>query len=193
MLNTRYVINGQPGQEQVQRNPGALGNAWFVEEVQVVSSANAEIDALNGIDASRTAVVHEDFAEALPARNFSGSGSITLSDYAPDRMAYTSSSEAAQLAVFSEMWYGPDKGWQVTVDGAPAELIRANYALRAVVLPAGQHEVVMTFEPSSFYRGEMISYIASGLILLLAIGAIFLMLRDPSSDELAAPKPLDAT
>ena len=183
MLNTRYIITGQAGQERAQRNPGALGNAWFVEEVRAVNSADAEIDALAGLDPGRVAVVHEEFAGGLPARSFTGAGEIALTDYAPNRLAYRSSSPAQQLAVFSEMWYGPGKGWVATIDGEPAELIRANYALRALVVPPGDHVVVMSFEPESFYRGETISYVASGLILVIAALGIFLGLREDATDE----------
>lgn len=189
MLNTKYIIGGQPGQEQVQQNPGAAGNAWFVRAVQVVPDANAEIAALSGLAVDSVAVVHEEFADRLPARRFSGSGTIGLTAYAPDRLTYTSQSPDQQLAVFSEMWYGPDKGWRLTIDGAEASLIRANYALRAAVIPAGQHEIVMSFEPASFYRGETISYIASGLILLLGIVALVFAFRqnEPSTPQAAIP------
>ncbi len=177
MLNTRYVIGGQPGQEQAQRNPGALGNAWFVKSVQIVPSANAEIDALNNFRPDSVAIVHQEFADKLPSKSFSGAGTITLTAYAPDKLTYKSSSSADQLAVFSEIWYGPDKGWIATIDGQPAELIRANYALRALPIPAGEHEIVMSFEPASFYRGEKISYVSSGLILLLVGTSLFFAFR----------------
>jgi len=186
MLNTRYIIGGQPGQEQVQRNPGALGNAWFVQNVQMVPSANAEIDALTGLQARTTAVVHSEFDAMLPTKSFSGSGEITLTAYAPDRLTYTSSSTADQLAVFSEIWYGPDKGWKVTIDGQPAQLIRANYALRALPIPSGQHEIVMSFEPESFYRGETISYASSIIILLLVGTSMFFAFRQNKPAEASA-------
>ncbi len=177
MLNTKYVINGEPGQEQVQTNPEALGNAWFVKEVRFVPDANAELAGLTGLATDSVALVHEEFRGRLPGSGFTGEGSIRLTSYAPDRLTYASDSPAEQLAVFSEVWYGPDKGWSVTVDGQPAELIRANYALRAVVVPAGQHELVMAFEPASFYRGETISYVASGLIVVLGLVGLYFAFR----------------
>lgn len=183
MLNTRYIIGGQPGQEQVQRNPGALGNAWFVENVQLVPTANAEIDALRDFQPGTTAIVNQAFADQLPKKSFSGSGTINLTSYAPDRLTYKSASNADQLAVFSEMWYGPDKGWVVTIDGQPAELIRANYALRALPLAVGEHEIVMSFEPATFYRGEKISYASSGLILVLAGASLFFAFRQNKPSE----------
>ena len=189
MLNTKYVITGQPGQEQVQRNPGAAGNAWFVQNVRVVPDANAEIDALDGLDVRSTAVVHEEYSDRLPATRFSGSGTIELTSYAPDRLTYRSSSPEQQLAVFSEVWYGPDKGWHLTVDGEPVELLRANYALRAAVIPAGEHELVMWFAPESFYRGEIVSYAASGIILALGLLALFFAFRQNRRDAATTVPP----
>jgi len=183
MLNTRYIIGGQPGQEQVQRNPGALGNAWFVQTVRTVPTANAEIDALTGLQPGTEAIVHQEFADKLSSQSFSGSGNISLQTYAPDKLTYKSSSTAAQLAVFSEIWYGPNKGWVVTIDGEPAELIRVNYALRALQVPAGDHEIVMSFEPASFYRGERISYASSGIILLLFGASLFFAFRQNQPAE----------
>ncbi len=173
MLNTRYVITEQNGQEQVQRNPNALGNAWLVENVEIVPTANAEIDALNAIDPETTAAVHREFEDRLSAKRFSGSGTVTLTSYAPDRLTYDFKSDADQLVVFSEIWYGPDKGWMVSIDGEPAELLRADYAFRAVEVPAGEHEIEMWFAPASFARGEAVSYASSGLIILVGLAAAF--------------------
>ena len=183
MLNVKYVIGGEPGQERVQTNPNALGNAWLVREVQTVATATAELEALTALAPDSVAVVHETFADRLPARSFSGAGTIELTSYAPDRLTYTAEVDGPQLAVFSEMWYGPDKGWIATIDGEPAELIRANYALRALPLPAGRHDIEMRFEPASFYRGETISYIGSGLILALGLFALFVAFRQNRDAE----------
>jgi len=92
--------------------------------------------------------------------------------YKPDDLNYTSNANSEQLAVFSEIWYGPNKGWQAYIDGTPAEHIRVNYALRAMKIPAGQHQIAFKFEPATFYTGETISLIASLLILLSLLGLI---------------------
>lgn len=84
------------------------------------------------------ALVHEEFASQLPAKTFSGQGSIALTSYAPDQMIYTARVDGPQLELFNEMWYGPDKGWTTTIDGQAAELIQADYALLALVLPGGE-------------------------------------------------------
>ena len=173
MLNTRYIITGQRGAEQVQRNPAALGNAWFVSDVREVATPDDELAALEQVDLANTAIVHEEWLDALSTRRFTGQGEIALTSYAPDRLTYRSNSDLPQLAVFSEVWYGPDKGWYATIDGQPADLLRANYALRALELPAGEHEVVMYFAPETFRRGETISYASSIAICLLGIAAAF--------------------
>lgn len=187
MLNTKYyIVNGSEGPE-AQRNPNALGNAWLVRNIQRVASPNAEIDALGGsFDPATTAVIHEDFLTSEVANlNPNGQGSIRLTNYNPVDMTYAFESQSDQLAVFSETWYGPDAGWKATIDGEPAELIRVNYILRGLVVPAGKHEIKMVFEPSSYGIGYLISLLSSGLILA---GLLFLGYR--KYRKLAANTPL---
>ena len=96
---------------------------------------------------------------------------IRLLKYRPNDLSYQTHSKNNGLAVFSEIYY--PKGWNATVDGKPASHFRVNYVLRAMVLPAGEHQVEFKFEPTVFYTGEKISLISSiGLILIiLVIGA----------------------
>lgn len=169
MLNTKYIINQE---EQVQRNPGAMGNGWFVSNIKMVENANQEIEALSNFDPATTAVVHKDFQEFVAGLNGSGQGTITLTDYAPNELNYSVNAESQQLAVFSEIWYGPDKGWKAYIDGEETEPIRVNYCLRGLVIPSGQHTVVFEFQPESFKKGETISYISSSLLLLAFLGMI---------------------
>ena len=174
MLNTKYfLIPGENNELRVQANPQAYGNAWLVSNVNVVQGPDAEFAALGTVeDLRNTAIVDESFVPALGAQSFSGSGSIELTSYAPNRLEYRFSSQSEQLAVFSEIWYGPDLGWEVTIDGQPADLIRANYALRALPVPAGDHEIVMSFAPSSYSLGRTISFICSVLILIGVVVAL---------------------
>jgi hypothetical protein len=167
MLNTKYyLVNGAQG-PAAQRNPNALGNAWIVNNVQTVNSANAEIDALGGsFDPATTAIVHQDFSSAVSGLQASGQGTVALTSYSPMELKYQFSSPAEQLVVFSEIWYGPDAGWNATIDGEAAEIIRANYALRALRVPAGQHEIVMNFAPTTYTTGYVLSLISSLLIIL---------------------------
>jgi hypothetical protein len=196
MLNTRYIISGQPGQEQVQANPDALGNAWFVDDIRPVQTPNEEINALNEIDPARTAVVRTpEFGEYVQGFDPRPNGKIELTEYAPNHLKYQSNSSSEQLAVFSEIWYGPGKGWQAYLDGEPVDHIRVNYILRAMRVPAGQHEIEFVFAPRSFVLGRTLSWISSSL-LLLALGTyIVLHVRKKARETPPAeekPKPRKA-
>lgn len=171
MLNTRYfIIQGQNGQPTAQRNPGALGNAWFVDSIVIASNANAEIDGLTDIDPGHTAVIHQEFQAYIGGLDPSPNGTITLSSYAPDKLTYESNTSSEQLAVFSEVWYGPNKGWNAYLDGEPVEHIRADYVLRAMKVPAGQHTITFEFAPKVYKAGVAISVISSLIIILGILG-----------------------
>jgi hypothetical protein len=166
MLNVKYFIfNDQNNQPQAQQNPGAYGNAWFVDSIQMVNSNNAEIDALNDITINK-AVVHSEFNNLLAGFEPVKNGSIKLTNISTNKLEFESNANSEQLALFSEIWYGPNKGWKATIDGKQSELFRANYLLRAMKVPSGAHKIVMEFKPDSYYLGEKISAISS-LILVL--------------------------
>ncbi len=171
MLNTKYyILPGQNNQPTVQSNPNALGNAWFVNEVKVVNSANEEIDALADFDPAIQAIVHQEFADYLSGLNPTKSGTIQLTKYEPNELVYSSNTSSEQLAVFSEIWYEPNKGWKAYIDGEPADHIRVNYILRALRVPAGQHTVEFRFEPRMYNIGTTVSLICSSLLLLGFVG-----------------------
>lgn len=178
MLNTRYfIVPGGDGNPVVQRNKFTLGNCWFVDSIDVVSSANEEINRLGSFDPSTTAIVHQEYKDYVSGFDPSPSGYIRLTSYSPNRLEYKSSSNSEQLAVFSEIWYGPDKGWKSYIDGQPVDHIRVNYLLRGMRIPAGDHTIVFEFEPTAYYAGEKISLISSLLLLLLFIGGIVWQVR----------------
>lgn len=169
MLNTRYFIlpAGQQGQTVPILNPYAYGNAWFVDRVQYVDNANEEIDALHTADPAGTAVVDARFKEVLKGLTESHRDSLStirLTSYEPNRLVYETRNSGDAVAVFSEIYY-PD-GWQVTVDGQPATLGRADYILRALYLPAGEHTVEMRFDPQSLHVTEGIAYTALALMVV---------------------------
>lgn len=170
MFNTKYIIFGEPGKEQIQQNPNALGNAWFIDTIVIVPNANAEIDALGTFIPAKQAIVHQEFADYVSKFDPSPNGSILLTDYKPDHLTYQSITTSEQLAVFSEVWY--DKGWNVYIDNAPADYIRVNYILRALRVPAGTHKIEFKFEPKTYAQGRTISFVASSIIVLLLIGFI---------------------
>ena len=162
-LNTRYVI--LDGNYPPLVNEAALGAAWFVDSVVEASSPDEEIALLGSVDLRKQAVV-TDPALALRMTEES-SASIDLVSYAPNELHYQYTAATDRLAVFSEIWY-PD-GWHATVDGEPIGLYRADWTLRAALLPAGSHELVMTFLPDSYRTGALISAIASIALLLLLV------------------------
>ncbi len=166
MLNTKYFITGQPGQEDARLNSAALGNAWFVNSVKIVPTADDEIEALSDFDPLGTAIVHQEFKSKLSSTSFDKLGSIKLDSYEPDRLVYTSNASSPQFAVFSEMWYGPNKGWKSYIDDQPVEHIRANYALRAMEVPSGTHKIVFEFKPDSNKTGKLIGLVSNILFLL---------------------------
>ena len=178
MLNTKYFIfKGQDGTPTAQLNPAALGNAWFVNNIRIVPDANAEIDSLTGFDPAGDAIVHAEFKDYVSGLKPSKNGSITLSSYSPNRVEYESNTEGEQLAVFSEIWYGPDKGWQAYVDGKAVDHIRADYVLRAMKVPSGKHKITFEFKPKAYYLGETISLISSSILLALLAFVIFKAFR----------------
>ncbi|MBV6653439.1 MAG: YfhO family protein, partial [Mameliella sp.] len=191
MLNTKYFILGQPGQEQVQQNPNALGNALLITNIQTVSTANEEIDALSNFEPASTAIIHQEYNDYVAGLTPSGSGSVKLTEYAPNKITYQAAVQGDQLAVFSEAWYGPDKGWQAYVDGTPVDHIRVNYMLRGLKIPSGDHEIVFEFAPASFDRGVLVSRIFSSIILLGLIGYIGYS-GYQYSQQPADPKPSDS-
>lgn len=175
MLNTKYfIVPGQNGQPSAQVNMDALGNAWYVNNVQVVNSANEEIAALRDFNPEETAIIHQEFSEYLQGFNAQkdSTGTITLTSYEPNHLTYQSNAGSEQLAVFSEIWYGPDKGWQAFIDGEPAEHVRANYILRAMRVPAGQHTVEFIFDPQTYETGKALSLIFSSLIIVGLLGMV---------------------
>lgn len=183
MLNTKYIImQGNDGKEAVQRNTAALGNAWFVSNIQQVNSADAEIAALQDFDPLSTAVVHDEFSDYVQGLGGSKNGRISLTSYQPNELIYESSSTTDQLAVFSEIWYGPDKGWQAYIDDTPVDHIRVNYVLRGLKVPAGEHTIRFVFDPASAKTGFLISFICSVLILALLGFYLFRRMRTKTND-----------
>ena len=184
MLNTKYFIfpAGQQRQTVPILNPHAYGNAWFVNKVQYVNNANEEIDALDSIIPTETAVVDARFKDVLKGATESykdSLSSIRLTSYAPNRLTYETNNAQDGIAVFSEIYY-PD-GWHVTIDGQPAELARADYILRTMYVPAGQHTIEMRFDPTSLHVTEGIAYGALAL-LVIGVAAVALIARKKAQE-----------
>ena len=173
MLNTRYVIVDE---QTVQRNPDALGNAWFVDSLTYVNNADEEMAFLDNFNPAVSAVADAQFKQQLgEARAVQPGDTIYETSYAPNHLTYKSHSAAGGLAVFSEVYF--PWGWKVSVDGKPVEMGRVNYVLRALQLPAGDHEIDFKFDPDEVNKTQTwarVAVIAIYLLLLLALNyAIF--------------------
>lgn len=176
MLNARYIITGQKD-APVLMNTHAMGNAWLVGKLNYVDNADAEMKALESLDPRREAVADRRFAETLGAEEASlaPGDTIMLTDYTPNRLTYTSVSSVPATGVFSEVWF--PWGWKATIDGQAAPLARVNYVLRAMHIPAGKHEIVMTFDPDSIHYTSGIAYASVSIIYILVLLAIFVEYR----------------
>lgn len=168
MLNTKYFIfpADKDGQPVPVVNPYAYGNAWFVDRVQYVKDANEEIAALNTVVPTETAVVDAKFKDALTGwseGHKDAESVVQLTSYEPNRLTYHVSSAKGGVVVFSEIYY---PGWQAMIDGAPVDIARADYILRAMHVPSGSHTIEMWFEPQSIRVTETIAYVALALLVI---------------------------
>jgi hypothetical protein len=179
MLNTRYFIQPNPsnGQAVATRNPGAFGPCWLVKSVHFVNTADEEMKALDSINLRDTAIVQKSFepiVKFMPVPD--SSASIKLIENLNDVIRYQSSSKTNQFAVFSEVYY--DKGWNAYLDGAKTPYCKVDYVLRGMPLPAGDHRIEFRFEPTTFHTGETISWIASIVVYLILLGALWQTWKD---------------
>ena len=175
MLNTRYFIFPlQGGQTVPLDNPYALGNAWFVDEVQYVNNANEEIAAIHGLNPLQKAIVDKKFEASVRSMPSDSLATIELVEYQPNYLKYEVNSEKGGTVVFSEIYY---PGWQSTVDGEEVPHGRANYILRAMNVPAGKHVVEFKFDPKSLHTTETIAFVALGLLALLAVVVVVLRVK----------------
>jgi hypothetical protein len=175
MLNTKYIIfPDNQGEERLQQNYEANGNAWFVNEVEFVDTADEEIKGLDSLRTKQKAIVNVDFKTEIKKLKFAKDSLdiITLISYQPNEMKYESNTSSEQLAVFSEMYY--KNGWNAYLDGKLTPHIRANYVLRAMQVPAGRHEIVFKFEPTVIKKGNTITLTSFALLLLIPIGWFFI-------------------
>jgi hypothetical protein len=178
MLNTKYVINrGQQGQAEVQINPGNLGPCWFVKQVAFVKDDAAAMRALDNNNPADSAIVEEAEKSKIPfAPAFDSTASIKLIKNDNDIITYSSKSNANQFAVFSEIYY--DRGWKAYIDDKETPIVRTDYVLRGLAVPAGTHNIRFEFKPASFYNSVIIAIIASAIIWLLLAVAAFVQVKN---------------
>jgi len=181
MLNTRYIIPQDPKQE-VRRNPGALGNVWFVSTVEKAQSPDQEMAALSTLNPATDAVVDvSKFPLTKTSYNAAGS-TISLTKYSPDALTYQAKAAQDGFAVFSEIYY--QDGWNAYIDGKLTPHLRANYVLRALPIPAGTHTIEFKFEPREYAIGNTVSLISSILLIIALLGAVvYAVKRQPTPAE----------
>ncbi|HET8573031.1 MAG TPA: YfhO family protein [Edaphocola sp.] len=192
MLNTRYlIVPGAQGQPMVRRNPNACGAAWFVSDIKWAADARQAMDALNApslqdpknsvknsFQPLRTAVLRDSLKHYFTGFVFGkdSAASIVVKKYSPDTLVYETNNSENGLAVFSEIYY--PEGWTATIDGKKAHILRTDFALRALMIPAGKHKVEFTFTLPGFAEGETISYMGSILLTLFILtGIVVLVLK----------------
>ena len=189
MLNGKYIILGAEYSPVV--NPHAYGNAWFVSDFVPAATPDEEIALLEGTDLRHTAVIGKDFQDAVKSLQTEGStfdmARISLTHYAPNELRYSFRTGSDRAAIFSEIYY--PKGWkawieplgaygevrgghyQPTAEGRPVELFRADWMLRGAIIPSGEGQLIMRFEPDSYQLGENISRASSIALILLLLGS----------------------
>lgn len=188
MLNTKYIIspNGPNGQPVAIPNPEALGNAWFVNEVKWAKTADEEMLSLNAnrlgdtaqvanaFEPAKTAVIRSTYQNELNGYTFGkdSSAKVRLDKYGLNNISFASNNSQNGLAVFSDIYY--PHGWTAYIDGKETPILKANYILRALKIPAGQHKIEFKFHPKSFYLGNTVAIITSILIYLVGFACLFL-------------------
>ena len=181
MLNVKYVIVPTGNGDVPVTNPFANGDAWFIEKVKFVSSADEEMKALDNLDTKNVAIISnatnnneisnsKSYSKAYQKQNYvkDSLSSIQLISYKPNHLKYVSNNNNEGLAVFSEMYY--ENGWKATIDGKEIPIFRTNYVLRGLKVPAGKHTIEFKFEPQVVKTGSTIALISS-IAMLLLIGA----------------------
>jgi membrane protein YfhO len=175
MLNAKYFIyKDNTGETKAQwKNVNALGNCWFVNQLLFVNNPNEEMKALDSIDPKITAVVNKDFKKDISfTPQPDSSAKIQLVKNDNDKITYTSESTTNQFAVFSEVYY--KAGWRAFVDGKEYPIIKTDYVLRGLALPAGKHNIEFRFEPQGYMKGKSLTLISSIILALLVLFAIYM-------------------
>ena len=175
MLNVKYVIQSDENGEKIPlANPAANGNAWFVEQVKFVNSANDEMKALDSLNTKNEVVINSLVNDFKVAKNIAkdSTATINLVAYQPNHLKYVSNNSKNGFGVFSEMYY--KNGWIATIDGKEAPIYNVNYVLRGLEIPAGKHTIEFKFEPQVVKTGSSIALISSiGMFLLIGAGVYY--------------------
>jgi predicted SnoaL-like aldol condensation-catalyzing enzyme len=175
MLNTKYIIYNPEAAPIV--NNAAYGNAWFVKEIKWVNNPDEEYTAVADFNPLRTAIIDKKWDDAITIQTiqFDSTAQIKLTSYKPDELEYSSKTNSEQLAVFSEIFY--DKGWNAYIDGNPVKIGRADYILRTIIVPSGNHNIVFKFEPKTVYFSQHLALISSIVVIIITLIGLFFIFR----------------
>jgi len=178
MMNTRFIRTGSQAFDYLE-NVTALGPAWFVGSIRWASTPNEEIDLLSTVNLGQAAVVSKEFEAEIPTSGFTTAtvSSVKLIEKTPYHVLYRTVSDQPQLMVLSEMWYKGNEYWQSSIDDELTDHIRANYGLRAIVVPEGEHLVRFEYHDKAFEQSEPIAAAGSGLLILTILVSTFLPKR----------------
>ncbi|MFD2933962.1 hypothetical protein [Spirosoma flavum] len=202
MLNAKYIIQaGQPDPANPQQPAGpvaipnseALSAAWFVGTIQQVANADDELAAMKTLNPRDSVVVDKRFVTqlgGLPATMDHTGSTIQLTSYRPDKLIYKANATRDGLAVFSEIYYRGESDWQAFIDGKPAPHLRADYVLRAMRIPAGNHTIEFRFDPPLAHTGDTIDLICNVLLLALIGFVIFHEGRNRRVQPTSEPEPV---
>ena len=178
MLNTKYFIVSDRASRKVvaQINPGALGPVWLVRAIRFVNNADEEMNALNSFNPRDTVIIDKKEQSKIPFQpQFDPAGSILLLENRNDEIRYSFNAAANQFAVFSEIYY--PRGWKAFIDGKETPIIKVNYLLRGLAIPAGKHAIEFRFEPAAYKTGNAISIVTGILSWLILLGTLFVVFR----------------
>ena len=172
MLNTKYVISGNLENDTIP-NKDALGNVWFVKGIQFEKGPAEVMQRLDNFNPKDTAIIEQkDKIESLNNLESDENASIALVNNKNDEINYTSSSTKKQFAVFSEIYY--NLGWKAYIDNVETPIVKTNYVLRGLVVPAGNHAIRFEFKPTTIKNSIIASTFAS-ILLWLGIVAMLVM------------------
>jgi hypothetical protein len=186
MLNAKYLIKKNPEGQTISyiKNDRAIGNAWLVKNILYVNGAKAEMDSLDTFNPRETAIVQDTFKSLIPNPPvFDSTATISLIKNDNDVITYSFNAPANQFAVFSEVYY--NRGWKAYIDGKEAPIIKVNYVLRGLSVPAGKHDIKFEFKPKGYYTGRKITSIFSIILVLVLAGGIFMEWRNRNQTALA--------
>eukprot|EP01093_Parvamoeba_rugata_P019271 TRINITY_DN854_c0_g1_i5.p1 TRINITY_DN854_c0_g1~~TRINITY_DN854_c0_g1_i5.p1 ORF type:complete len:337 (-),score=76.71 TRINITY_DN854_c0_g1_i5:155-1165(-) len=185
MMNIKYVIRkDQEGNSFPIENPNANGNAWFISQLKPVVNADAEIMAIDSLDTKNVAVINSsNFKDISPFEyQVDSTASISLVDYEPNHLTYSSKNSNEGVAVFSEMYY--KNGWNAYIDGKQSDYFKVNYVLRALNVPSGEHKIEFKFEPNVVVVGSKITLASTILLGIVIVGGLgFSFWRSKKEEE----------